>query len=210
MRSSAVAPLLVALLALASSGCGQGGADAATTSKPKCPAALKLGWQTLANRIGTDVYCPAWLPNPLVGKIDKGEAGAADNAVLSVSKNKSYLASWIWVEAQTGEVHVILRAYPGRTTIPSCVVTEAGSGKQVKHRVPCFADPHGTVHAGPITATLYTVNQGADQWHLVYAWRHAGSLYTASQHVAAPLTYDTVNADLRRILAHLVVVEPAA
>ena len=161
MRSSAVAPLLVVLLALASSGCGQGGADAATTSKPKCPAALKLGWQTLANRIDTDVYCPAWLPNPLVGKIDKGEAGAADNAVLSVSKDKSYLASWIWVEAQTGEVHVILRAYPGRTTIPTCVVTDAGSGKQVKHRVPCFADPHGTVHAGPITATLYTVNQGA-------------------------------------------------
>ena len=144
MRSSAVAPLLVVLLALASSGCGQGGADAATTSKPKCPAALKLGWQTLANRIDTDVYCPAWLPNPLVGKIDKGEAGAADNAVLSVSKDKSYLASWIWVEAQTGEVHVILRAYPGRTTIPTCVVTDAGSGKQVKHRVPCFADPHGT------------------------------------------------------------------
>src|SRR6476659_9483085 len=183
MRSSAVAPLLVVLLALASSGCGQGGADAATTSKPKCPAALKLGWQTLANRIDTDV---------------------------SVSKDGSYLASWIWVEAQTGEVHVILRAYPGRTTIPTCVVTEAGSGAQVKHRVPCFADPHGTVHAGPITATLYTVNQGADQWHLVYAWRHAGSLYTASQHVAAPLTYDTVNADLRRILTHLVVVAPAA
>ena len=90
------------------------------------------------------------------------------------------------------------------------MVTEAGSGAQVKHRVPCFADPHGTVHAGPITATLYTVNQGADQWHLVYAWRHAGSLYTASQHVAAPLTYDTVNADLRRILTHLVVVAPAA
>ena len=43
-----------------------------------------------------------------------------------------------------------------------------------------------------------------------YAWRHAGTLYTASQHVAAPLTYDTVNADLRRILTHLVVVAPAA
>ena len=113
MRSSAVAPLLVVLLALASSGCGQGGADAATTSKPKCPAALKLGWQTLANRIDTDVYCPAWLPNPLVGRIDKNETGAADNAVLSVSKDKSYLASWIWVEAQTGEVHVNLRAYSG-------------------------------------------------------------------------------------------------
>jgi hypothetical protein len=210
MRSSAVAPLLLALLALASSGCGQGGADAATTSKPKCPAALKLGWQTLANRIDTDVYCPAWLPNPLVGKIDKGEAGAADNAVLSVSKDGSYLASWIWVEAQTGEVHVILRAYPGRTTIPACVVTEAGSGKQVKHRAPCFADPHGTVHAGPITATLYTVNQGADQWHVLLAWHRKGSLYTLSQHVAAPLSYEQVVADLKRMLRDLVVVAPRA
>jgi hypothetical protein len=210
MRSSAVAPLLVALLALASSGCGQGGADAATTSKPKCPAALKLGWQTLANRINTDVYCPAWLPNPLVGKVDRGEAGAADNAVLSVSKDGSYLASWIWVEAQTGEVHVNLRAYPGRTTIPTCVVTEAGSGKQVKHRVPCFADAHGTVHAGPITATLYTVNQGADQWHVLLAWHRNGSLYTLSQHVAAPLTYEQVVADLKRMLRDLVLVAPGA
>ena len=63
---------------------------------------------------------------------------------------------------------------------------------------------------GRLRRPLYTVNQGADQWHLVYAWRHAGTLYTASQHVAAPLTYDTVNADLRRILTHLVVVAPAA
>src|SRR4029078_4354158 len=171
---------------------------------------LRVDVPRWANGIGADVYCPAWLPNPLVGKIDKGETGAADNAVLSVSKDKSYLASWIWVEAQTGEVHVNLRAYPGRTTIPTCVVTDAGSGAQGKHRVPFFADPHGTVHAGPITATLYTVNQGADQWHLVYAWRHAGSLYTGCNHVAAPLSYDTVNAALRRILTHLVVVAPAA
>ena len=33
----------------------------------------------------------------------------------------------------------------------------------------------------------YTVNQDADQWHLLYAWTHNGSLYTLSEHIAPPL-----------------------
>ena len=207
IRSSAIAPLLVAVMALAVSGCG-GGADAATTPRPHCPKTLESGWKKLAGKVGADVYCPAWLPAPLIGQVYGGPVGGADNAVLSISKDSSYLASWIWVEAQTGEVHVNLRGYPGTTKMPTCVVSDAGSGKQ--HTVPCFADPHGTVTIKGITATLYSVNQGADQWHIAYVWRHNGSLYTVSQHVAAPLTYDDVNADLKRILAHLVLVEPAS
>ncbi len=31
--------------------------------------AHRAGWQQLANRIGADVYCPGWLPDPLIGQI---------------------------------------------------------------------------------------------------------------------------------------------
>jgi hypothetical protein len=211
-RSSAIWRMCAAVLAAAAlapaAACGQGGASAATTPRPHCPVALRAGWQQLADRVGAAVYCPAWLPSPLVGHISESAEGTPDNALVSVSSDRSYLASWNWTEAQTGEVHVILRGYPGRTAIPRCVVTQAGSGGQTHHQVPCFADPNGHVRVGRIDATLYTVNQGADQWHLLYAWRDAGGLYTVSQHVAAPLTYDRVRADLRRILANLVLVAP--
>lgn len=202
-------PALLAVLALApvASGCGQGGASAATTTRPHCPAALAGGYQRLADRVGAPVYCPAWMPSPLVGKISQSGIGSSGDAIPAVSRDHSYMISWNWAESDTGEVHVILRGYPGRTTIPTCVLTTSG-GSQATHKVPCFADPNGHVRVGPIDATLYTVNQGADQWHLAYAWRHDGSLYTASQHVAAPLTYDQVRADLHRILAHLVLVSP--
>ena len=66
------------------------------------------------------------------------------------------------------------------------------------------------MHANGIDATVYTVNQGADQWHVLLAWHRNGSLYTLSQHVAAPLTYEQVVADLKRMLRDLVLVAPKA
>ena len=45
---------------------------------------------------------------------------------------------------------------------------------------------------GKTTVTVYTANQGADTWHVLYAWHHDGSLYTISQHVAPPFTYRQV------------------
>ena len=59
-----------------------------------------------------------------------------------------------------------------------------------------------------IVATVYTVNQDADLWHVLYAWRYRGGLYTVSQHVAAPLTYSQVIGSLNRILHNLVLVQP--
>jgi len=50
------------------------------------------------------------------------------------------------------------------------------------------------------------VNQDADQWHILYAWRHAGSLYTVSEHVAPPLNYAKVRVVLNQILRGLVLV----
>jgi hypothetical protein len=56
---------------------------------------------------------------------------------------------------------------------------------------------------------VYRVNQDADQWHILLAWRHNGSLYTISEHVIQP--YDSashVTKNLVRLLAGLVLVRP--
>ncbi|HEX2588758.1 MAG TPA: hypothetical protein VHL51_10855 [Gaiellales bacterium] len=203
--------MLVAV-ALGATACGGGdaGQPKASAAVTRCPAASVAGWKQVSRRAGIPVYCPAWLPSPLQPAIDMSGTPGAENATVAFSRDGSYLVSWIWAEAQTGEVHVILRGYPGRTAIPTCVLTGSGSSASTRHHVPCFADPHGTITVGGIHATLYTVNQGADQWHLLYAWRNGGSLYTISQHVAAPLGVRQVHADLRRMLQNLVTVDAAS
>jgi hypothetical protein len=191
--------LALLALALALAGCGEGGgrAGAAVKTKPACPAAK--GWQQLADSIRAPVYCPRWMPDPLNGVI-KGQW----NNIYSVSPDRSYLIGFIWFEHGSGELHVNLRGYPGKTKIPKC---PAAVGKGT---LACFADPHGQVRANGIDATVYTVNQGADQWHVLLAWHRNGSLYTLSQHVAAPLSYEQVVVDLKRMLRDLVLVAPKA
>jgi hypothetical protein len=105
---------------------------------------------------------------------------------------------------------VNLRAYPGRTKIPTCEDTLIGSGKPRHVKLPCFADPHGRRTINGIRFTEYTVNQGADQWHILYAWRYRGSLYTISEHRAPPLTYAHVVRYLNKIMQNLVLVRPSA
>jgi hypothetical protein len=198
--------VLIALVLLA--GCGsqasqprrvadQGAAPA------RCPAKALVGWQRLANRIGTAIYCPTWLPDPLDGVI-----GSRWNNIDEVSRDRSYLMSWVWQEtgpgAAGGELHVNLRGYPGRTRVPRCVNADS----KARELIPCFSDAAGRVHAAGVTVTVYNVNQDADQWHVLYAWRHEGSLYTVSEHVAPPLGYRKVRRYLDRILRGLVVVQP--
>ena len=172
-----------------------------------CPAAWHLTWQKLADRIKAPVYCPAWLPDPLAGAI-----GGRWNNIDSVAKDGAYLEGFVWQEtgpgAAGGELHVNLRGYPRSTAIPTCEDTVSDGGKVVRRKLPCFADARGTKRAGRITATVDTVNQGADQWHVLYAWRLDGSLYTLSQHVAPPLSYAKVVANLDRELASLELVRP--
>src|SRR5919197_1076722 len=151
------------------------------------------------------VYCPAWVPSPLSGEIAGRYAGQGSRSV-TVHPGRAYLVSLIWSDA-SGEVHVNFGGYLHSTAVPRCADTRNVTGKTVNGWVPCFSDRAGTVRVGGITATLYTVNRGPDQWHLLYAWRHGDSLYTVSQHVAAPLTFTQVSADLRRMLRSLVLVE---
>ena len=149
--SFAFLPLLVAL-AFVASGCGAADTAGKSAAAPApvrhaCPAGWLLGWQRLANRIQAAVYCPAWIPDPLTGQIiGRVSYGGAGGYVLSVDKDRSYLASFAWQEIPTGEVHVNLRGYPGKTAVPTCVSEDFNAGKLVRKPVPCFSDPRGTMN----------------------------------------------------------------
>ena len=67
------------------------------------------------------------------------------------------------------------------------------------------------IAAGGITAQVYSgPNQDMDAWHAVALWRKDGTLYTLSEHVAPPLSYNKVVSYLKRELASLVVIKPSA
>ena len=204
-------PLLFLLAALALAGCGAtesaprlAKGEAAVTAAKSCPAAWQKSWQKLANRIDAPVYCPGWLPDPLTGQI-----GGRWNNIDSVGKDRSYLIGFVWQELGQ-EIHINLRGYPGVTRIPACTSVELVGGKRHVTRVPCFDDSHGQKTIAGIRVTEYTVNQDADQWHVLYAWRHAGSLYAVSEHVAPPVDYTKVRQYLNRIVRGLVLVRPQA
>ena len=56
---------------------------------------------------------------------------------------------------------------------------------------------------------MYTVNHGADQWHVLFAWKRDGSLYTISEHVAPPLRSPGSSPTSKRMINGLVLVRPA-
>jgi len=154
------------------------------------------------NRIDAPVYCPSWVPDPLTGQI-----GGRWNNIDSVGRDRSYLIGFVWQELGQ-EIHINLRGYPGVTKVPTCRSVELVDGKRHVTKVPCFDDSQGQKTIAGFRVTEYTVNQDADQWHVLYAWKHGGSLYTLSQHVAPPLTFPMVVRNLNRELASLVLVEP--
>ena len=180
----------------------------ALESPPVCPRAQLVSWQKLADEIRAPAYCPSWLPEPLVGTF----GGRFFNG-RSVDPDRSYLVSFAWFESSQGlvnEVHVNLRGYPGSTRVPRCEDTLTVAGKTVRTKIPCFSDKRGTKRIGGVTATVYTANQGADQWHVLYAWRRNGSLYTLSEHVAPPYSVEEVIFHLDRMMRRLVLVPPSA
>ena len=177
-------------------------------SPPVCARAQRVSWQKLANEIRAPVYCPSWLPSPLVGQF----GGRFFNG-RSVDPDRSYLVSFVWFERSLGvvnEVHVNLRGYPGTTRIPACEDTLTVAGKTVRTKIPCFSDKRGTKRIGGTAVTVYTANQGADQWHVLYAWRRNGTLYTLSEHVAEPYGVEEVISHLDRMMRRLVLVPPSA
>ena len=191
--------LLIPFLALALAG----GAGARDRAQPTCPNAWAPGWQKLANQIKAPVYCPSWMPDPLTGKI-----GGPWNIIHSVSKDRSYLIGFAWQELGQ-EIHINLRGYPGVTKVPTCRETQFVKGKTHVTHIPCFADPRGTTTIAGMRVTQYTVNQDADMWHVLYAWKYRGSLYTISQHISPPLTLPRIVQNLNKMMGSLVLVRPS-
>lgn len=196
------AAIVVGVVALA---LGAVSGAAGGTRAGGCPAAWKAGWQHLANRIQAPVYCPTWMPNPLDAKI-----GGDVQDIYSIGKDRSYLVSFLsHGDEGSGDVHVNFRGYPGATAIPRCKTIILSGTKTIRGSTACFSEPVGTKKASGIVATVYRVNQDADQWHILLAWRHAGSLYTVSEHVINP--YDSATVVLRnlgKLLSGLVLVQP--
>jgi hypothetical protein len=199
MRATLVAA--AAVLALTAAG------SAAAATKRTCPAAWAKGWQALANRIDAPVYCPTWMPNPLDARI-----GGQWTDIYSIGEDRSYLVSFLaHGDEGSGDVHVNFRGYPGRTTIPRCATIIPNGTKTIRGTTACFSDPVGTVHANGIAATVFQVNQDADQWHILLAWRYRHSLYTVSEHVIPPYRYSSqVKHNLNLLLKSLVLVRPTA
>jgi hypothetical protein len=180
-------------------------ASSSAQAKGGCPGVWRSGWQTLANKIQAPVYCPTWMPNPLDAKIDGQYID-----INSVAKDKSYLISFLeHGDAGSGDVHVNFRGYPGHTAIPRCTTVIPNGTKTIRGKTSCFADAIGVRTAPGIKATVYRVNQDADQWHILLAWKHKGSLYTVSEHVIKPYDSSTiVLKNLAHLLHSLVLVQP--
>jgi hypothetical protein len=205
-KLAAIAALLGVCALLAACGSSKKSAPP-PPAKPQAPTcAHPVGWQKLANRIKAAVYCPGWLPDPLTG-----ELGAVDNNLHSVSSDRSYLESWIWQDTDSGGLsgllHVNLRGYPGVHKVPNCTTGGTGSENRV---VKCFAGRIGSYAANGIHATIDTVNQDADEWHIAMVWQANGGLYTISEHVAPPLTADKVMVYLKHELRNLVLIKPSS
>ncbi|MES1247382.1 MAG: hypothetical protein ABUS54_06895 [Actinomycetota bacterium] len=188
--------LVAAAAALALTAASAAGGATKTT----CPAAWVSGWQALANKIDAPVYCPTWMPNPLDAQI-KGQY----IDIYSIGKDRSYLVSFLeHGDEGSGDVHVNFRGYPGRTAIPKCPGPVAKSKP-----IPCFSEPVAHMTGSGIRATVYQVNQGADQWHILLAWHLGKSLYTVSEHVIPPYQFSTqVKRNLQKLLNSLVLVRP--
>jgi hypothetical protein len=188
--------LVAAAAALALTAASAAGA----APKRTCPAGWAKGWQALANKVDAPVYCPTWMPNPLDAKL-----GGQYQDIYSIAKDRSFLVSFLeHGDLGSGDVHVNFRGYPGSTRIPRCP-------GPVKKSAPiaCFSDPVAHLKSNGIDATVYQVNQGADQWHILLAWHHNRSLYTVSEHVIAPYRFSSqVKKNLARLLDSLVVVRP--
>jgi hypothetical protein len=190
---------LVAVLALAVSGCAGGDEDpsAATSAQKTCPAKFAAQWQRLADRIRAPVFCPAWLPDPF-----EADLNSPWNNIAAVRRDRSYVRGWTWYEVQSGEQHVNVHGFPGRSSPPkSCLDDD-------RRKVSCFSDPVERKRIGGLDVTVFARGRALDTWHVVYGWRHAGSYYAVSQHVAKPLTYRQVRRHLDRIVRNLVLVTP--
>ena len=141
------------------------GGDASAANARGCPAEWRTRWQQLANTIHAPVYCPNWLPNPLVGDLEHAP---------SVDPDHSYQAGFHDPELISAETHVVLSGYPKKTRPPRC------EDISTERMTSCWLERSGRKRVGDLTVTVYERALGHESRHLVYAWNDRGSLYVAS------------------------------
>ena len=137
---------LLAVVALVASGCG---GDTAASSKAAAaraprPPARRPGAGLAAAREPDPrarLLPRRWLPDPL-DRRDRRHRGTTSTPVDA--RTGSYLIGFVWQETRRARVHVNLRGYPGRTTVPTCRDERLRRRQGARHVVPCFADPAGT------------------------------------------------------------------
>ena len=96
-------------------------------------------------------------------------------------------------------------AIPGRTKIPTCPTADVGKSA----RGPVLRRPARPRCGARDHATVYTVNQDADQWHVLYAWHRNGLASTRSASTSRRRSPTRRSSrDLDRILRDLVLVAP--
>ncbi len=196
--------LLLIPLALALAGCGGGSyaTQVAQKSTRSCPKAWHASWQRLANKIDAPVYCPSWIPDPLTGQI-----GGRWNNIDSVSRGPQLPDRLRLAGEERGDPHQSARL-SGRDEDPELPQHRARRRQEARHvrsvlrRLPRREDTRR------LPGDTYTVNQDADQWHLLYAWRHGGTLYTLSEHIAPPYTLPRIVQNMNRMMGSLVLVQP--
>ena len=188
-----------ALVLLVGAGCSAddeapaGAGSSAAASRAECPPEWRTRWQQLANTIHAPVYCPNWLPNPLVGDLEHAP---------SVDPDHSYQAGFHDPELISAETHVVLSGYPKKKRPPRC---EDISRRRMTS---CWLEPSGRKRVGELTVTVYERALGHESRHLVYAWMDRGSLYAASIHVDPRIGISRARRDLTRIVGGLERIEP--
>src|SRR5918994_400139 len=131
-------------------------------------------------RLANRVKAPVYCPSWMPSPLDADIGGQWNSGGALVDKDRSYLVGFLWHEAGSGDVHVNFRGYPGQTAMPRCI--------ERRRPIPCFSDARGTKRIGDKKVTMYTV----------------------SEHVAPPLTFRRVVANLERLVRGLELLRPAA
>lgn len=151
--------------ALLAAGRGDDG-ERGAAGPPRCDEHQLAEWKRLANEIRAPVYCPGWLPDPLVSDLHHP----------SIDPDRSFQVGYHDSELRSAEVHVVLGAYPDRR-IPRC------EDLKIEKYVPCWLDSSGRKQVGPYLVTVYERALGHESQHVVYTWTYRGVLYTASMHI---------------------------
>ena len=194
IRAALAATVAAAALPLLAA-CAHDDQGRAADARPRCPAQFRGEWQELANRVEVPVYCPTWLPDPLVGEVHHP----------SVDPDRSYQIGFHDSELRSAETHVVLAAYPNGKA-PRC--EDLDTGKIVS----CWLEPSGTKRIRGIEVTVYERGLGHESQHLVYAWTSGGTLYSASNHIDrrenSAIPRPVAERNLERIMRGLVRIKP--